>query len=350
MANITDILRDMLKEEQADVTDPKEILENSIQSIKSKLEEDDLDEDVIAELEENLEELEEQLAEEFPPKKDDDDDEEDDDKDDDKKVDEEFPPKKKDDDDDDDDKDDDEDDMDESALVPHIDAIKNLFKDQELSEETLEKLGTLFSAAVTSLTNEKVKTITDTLEEDNAKELTEAIAEIDEKIDTYISYAAVEYMKENEIAIEQGIKTELVESFLIGMKELFNEHYVDIPEDKVDIIAELGVKLEEADDKLDVLIEENISNKLEINKFKKAETLTEMLEDLADTDKEKVETLSEGIEFIDKETFIENIRTLRENYLFKKEKVNEDIKDKDDKKVLTEMDSYLSAVSNNSKF
>jgi hypothetical protein len=247
------------------------------------------------------------------------------------------------DDDEDEDKKDKED-MEESVKV-HVSAIKNLFKDQELSEETVSKLGTIFTAAVTSLVSEKVKSagakINEKLTKEYETELVRAVSEIDEKIDRYISHAADEYINENKIAIESGIKTELVESFMSGMKKLFSEHYVEIPEEKVEIISEMASRLEEAQAKINILIEENITSKKTINSFKKVRVIAEMTSSLADTDKEKVAKLCEGVEYVNEEQFKEGVKTISENYLFDSKETEQPVIVNAEK---TPMDAYLKAL------
>lgn len=254
----------------------------------------------------------------------------------------EDPEKKKDDEDDEDD----EKDMDESMTV-HVEAIKTLFKDQELSEETLTKLGVIFEAAVSALSKEKIATIEESIEAKYKTELTEAIAEIDKSIDKYISYAAVEYMKENVIGIETGIKAELVESFLSGLNTLYKEHYVELPTDKVDVVVEMAAKLKDSEDKLNVIIEANIGYKETINGFKKAEIISEMSKDLADTDKEKFASIIEDIKFEDVESYTAGIKTIKENYMFGDKKViNEEV-------VIPKkasMDIYMKAISGKTSF
>lgn len=276
-------------------------------------------------------------------KSDDSDDKEDDDEKDDKKD---VKESKEEDEKKDEDDDEDDDEYMKESMKVHVDAIKNLFSEQSLSEETVTKLGTIFSAAVTSLVKEKVLSasnkISAKLEEKYKEELTSAVEEIDEKIDRYITHAAEEYITENKLAIDSGIKTELVESFMSGMKKLFNEHYVEIPSDKVDVISEMASRLDEAQAKINILIEENITSKKMINSFKKELIISEMTSKLADTDKEKVTKLCESVEYVNEDQFKEGVKTISENYLFDGK---ETVKDTPVAKDSSVMDVYLKALN-----
>ena len=135
-----------------------------------------------------------------------------------------------------------------------------------------------------------------------------------EKTDGYLSYVVEEWMKENELAVERGVRSELVEDFMSGLKNLFTEHYIDIPEEKVDLVDDLFEKVEELEQKLDESINSNVETKQELSKYKKDEALRTVSEDLADTEKEKLEKLSDGVDFEDEEQYKEKLGVIKENY------------------------------------
>ena len=199
-----------------------------------------------------------------------------------------------------------------------IDAI---LTGEELSEEFKTKASTIFEAAVSakviSAVNEKIEAF----EEDYNKELNEAKEEhkvaVTEKVDSYLNYVVEEWMKENELAVEKGIRSELVEDFMTGLKNLFQEHYIDIPEEKVDLVDDLFEKVEELEKQLDETVNHNVEIKKELSQYQKEETLREVSEDLADTEKEKLEKLSEGVDYEDSEQYKEKLSVIKENYFAK---------------------------------
>ena len=196
-----------------------------------------------------------------------------------------------------------------------IDAITN---GEELSEEFKTKASTIFEAAVSAKVISEVNQRVEKLEEDYKKELSEAKDEyqknLTEKTDGYLNYVVEEWMKENELAVEKGIRSELVEDFMSGLKNLFTEHYIDIPEEKVDLVDDLFEKVEDLEQKLDESINANVETKQELSKYKKQEKLREVTEDLADTEKEKLEKLSEGVDYEDDEQYKEKLEVIKENY------------------------------------
>ena len=189
---------------------------------------------------------------------------------------------------------------------------------EELSEEFKEKASTIFEAAVSAKVISEVNQRVEKLEEDYKKELSEAKEEfqksLTEKTDGYLNYVVEEWMKENELAVEKGIRSELVEDFMSGLKNLFTEHYIDIPEEKVDLVDDLFEKVEDLEQKLDESINANVETKQELSKYKKQEALREVTEELADTEKEKLEKLSEGVDYESDEQYKEKLEVIKENY------------------------------------
>ena len=196
--------------------------------------------------------------------------------------------------------------------------IDAMMGNEELSEEFKTKAATIFEAAVSAKVIEEVNNRIGVFEENYKKELKEAKEEhqnaMSEKVDGYLNYVVEEWMKENELAVEKGIRSELVEDFMTGLKNLFTEHYIDIPEEKVDLVDDLFEKVEELEQKLDESINDNVEVKKQLAEYKKEETLREVYEGLAETEKEKLKTLSDGVDFEDDEQYKEKIEVIKENY------------------------------------
>ena len=196
-----------------------------------------------------------------------------------------------------------------------IDAIVS---GEELSEDFKTKAATIFEAAVSAKVISEVNERLQIFEDEYTKELSEAKEEymtnMSEKIDGYLNYVVEEWMEENELAVEKGIRSELVEDFMTGLKNLFQEHYIDIPEEKVDLVDDLFEKVEELETKLDESINTNVEDKKELAKFKKEEVLRSVSEELAETEKEKLTKLADGIDYEDDSQYQEKLEVLKENY------------------------------------
>ena len=196
--------------------------------------------------------------------------------------------------------------------------IEAITSGEDLSEEFKTKAATIFETAVSAKVLAEVNERLAHYEEEYKKELDEAKeahnSTMSEKVDGYLNYVVEEWMKENEIAVEKGIRSELVEDFMTGLKNLFQEHYIDIPEEKVDLVDDLFEKVEELEKKLDESINHNVGIKTELAKFKREESLREVSQDLADTEKEKLGKLAEGIDYEDEKQFSEKLEVIKENY------------------------------------
>ena len=235
--------------------------------------------------------------------------------------------------------------------------IDAMMGNEELSEEFKTKAATIFEAAVSAKVIEEVNNRIGVFEENYKKELKEAKEEhqnaMSEKVDGYLNYVVEEWMKENELAVEKGIRSELVEDFMTGLKNLFTEHYIDIPEEKVDLVDARFEKVEELEQKLDESINDNVEVKKQLAEYKKEETLREVSEGLADTEKEKLKTLSDGVDFEDDEQYKEKIEVIKENYFppatesqpqtITEEVVNND-SDEEEEKVDPAMSLYVKAM------
>jgi ribosomal protein S16 len=196
--------------------------------------------------------------------------------------------------------------------------VNALLGGEELSEEFREKAKTIFEAALSS----KVREIQETLETQYAEKLAEEAqslkGELQERVDSYLEYVAQEWMTENQLAIEHGLKTEMTESFLSGMKGLFEEHYVTIPEDKYDVLESMVEKLDDMETKLNEQIDKNISLNQRLAESVADGILDSVSEGLASTQKEKLASLAESVEFESEEEYREKLETLKESYFSSK--------------------------------
>ena len=226
----------------------------------------------------------------------------------------------------------------------------------ELSEENSEKAKTIFKAAVQSKVQE-VKEELDAKYQEELKTTVETVkADLSEGVDKYLTYCAEEWTKENELAIERGLRSEMTENFIEGLKTLFVEHYVDVPEDKYDVIDELANRLEEMEAKLDGEVSNNMAIVEELDTLKRGNVVSEASSDLTDTQKEKLSSLAEGVDFKDTEDFAEKVSELKEAY-FKvdgekveaetniQEGANEFEVEETEKVVSAEMEKYSSAIT-----
>jgi len=228
-----------------------------------------------------------------------------------------------------------------------------LFDGSELSEDFREKATVIFEAAI----NEKVSGVVASLEEQYEARLTEEVGAIEEalveKIDSYLDYVVEQWVEENKLAIESGIKAEVVESFMEGLKGLFTEHYVDAPQEKLDILAQTAAEVEELKAKLSASINENIelSKKLESAEADKA--FTEVSEGLAATQIEKLRTLAEGIEYAGVASYKKKLGMIKESYFAAKkvesnaqQQLNEEVAPAPAEKVVDPiMQKYATAIS-----
>jgi hypothetical protein len=219
------------------------------------------------------------------------------------------------------DKEDHEDEKKDKAMMKKMMAKKGLKEDidallqgEDLSEEFVSKATTIFEAAVMS----RVEEIAEEVEAQLHEQFEQAVEELKEdfaaKIDDYLNYMVEEWMKENELAIESGLRAEIVEDFIGGLKNLFAEHYIDIPEEKVDVVQEMADKVEELEAKLNEEISRSIEFKKEINEHKKVQAVQAVCEGLTQTQVEKLKSLAESVEFTTEEEFTEKVSTLKEAY------------------------------------
>ena len=197
----------------------------------------------------------------------------------------------------------------------------------DLSEEFKTKAATVFESAV----NSKVKEIAETMEvevqNNYEQDIANAKAELTEKVDSYLSYVVEEWMKENEIALERGIKGEIAEDFITGLKKLFAEHYIDVPDERYNVLEDQAAKIESLEKKLNEQIEKNVELNKDNAEKTRSEIMSEVASDLADTAKEKFAKLAEEIEWSNADTFKSKCETIKESYFGKKEEVKDELHD-----------------------
>ena len=197
--------------------------------------------------------------------------------------------------------------------------VDALIGDSDLSEEFKQKAATIFEAAIKS----KVKAEAKRLEgeyETKLQENTESHkAEMVEKVDSYLNYVVEEWMKENQIAIERGIKGEIAEDFIGGLKKLFEDHYIDVPDEKYNVLEDQASKIEELEKKLNESIDKNVELNKANGELKRQDIIDETSEDLADTAKEKFNKLAEEVEYSNEDDFRTKVKTIKESYFGKKE-------------------------------
>ena len=204
----------------------------------------------------------------------------------------------------------------ESSLVEIEvdDDLSKISESLDLSEENAEKAKTIFKAAVSS----KVEEARAELEEHYQTELKSQVETVKEEltssVDKYLSYVAEEWTKENELAIERGLRSEMTENFIEGLKKLFVEHYVEVPEDKYDVMDELANRLDEMEQKLDAEVSKNMEISEELGSLKRQNVVNKACEDLSESQKEKMVSLANGVDFTDEADFEEKVAEIKEAY------------------------------------
>ena len=208
-----------------------------------------------------------------------------------------------------------EDKTDSEIEIDLSDDVKALVStDADLSEEFKDKAATIFETAVKTRIKEQTKILEAQFEEKLSKE-TETVKEaMVEKVDSYLNYVVEEWMKENELAVERGIRTEIAEDFITGLKSLFKEHYIDVPEEKYNVLDDLTNQTKDLESKLNEQIEKNVNLSKEVSDLHKREAIAEVSEDLTDTETEKFISMAENVEFESAEKFKEKLETIKESY------------------------------------
>ena len=266
-----------------------------------------------------------------------------------------------------DDEDDDSDDDEKEVVKSHVkevkkvtkedidvsDDVKALFGDEDLTEEFKTSATTIFEAAVVSKINEVLETVCIDLDVEVEAEKEVMAEEISTRLDDYLEYVVEEWTKDNELAVQQGIRSEITENFMQGLRQLFTENYIDIPEEKTDLVDELASKVQELESSVNEEMEKNISLSKGLNEMKKHKILKNVSEGLSETQTEKLRSLSDGIEFIDDEDYKEKLDTVKENYFPSEEVIEtgdeEPLVIEDDKPADGSMSAYTNAISRSIK-
>ena len=229
---------------------------------------------------------------------------------------------------------------------------------EDLNVEFKEKATTIFEAAVVAKVNEQLEKISVNFEAELSEEIETVRKEMTENLDQYLDYVVEQWMEENRLAVEQGLKAEMVEDFLKGLKGLFEDHYVEIPDEKVDVVEELAAKTEELESKLNEQIEKNVELRGVVAQYDRSQLIESVSNGLTDTQKAKFETLAEGIDFSDEETFTNKLHIVKESYFGKGEEVTSSYQLDDDeplaeetseKTIPSERAGYVNAISRSIK-
>ena len=184
----------------------------------------------------------------------------------------------------------------------------------DLSEDFREKATSIFEAAVIARVNNEMEKVSAALEEKFAEEFTVYTEGVVEKIDAYLNYVVENYLEENKLAVESGLRSEIAEDFMSGLKALFKEHYIEVPEEKYDVISELQDKVTELEEGLNSQLENNVNLNTEVTDLRKKLIIKEMSKDLADTEANKLAKLLEGVEFDNADFYKEKVSVIKENY------------------------------------
>jgi len=255
--------------------------------------------------------------------------------------------------------DDEEEEMDESTLEDRLasvdvsEDVSALTEGEELSEEFKDKAATIFEAAVKSKIRSEVARIEMEKTQEVAEEINTIRDELTEKVDAYMNYVVEEWMKENEIAIERGLKGEIAEDFISGLKSLFEEHYIDVPDEKYDILGSQSDKIDELEAKLNEQIEKTAELKKSHDVLVRESVFAEVASDLADTEVEKFKSLAEEVEFTDEDSFKVKLDQLKESYFPKATTIAESVDSESDGSEAFDttgaMAAYMAAISKNVK-
>lgn len=223
-----------------------------------------------------------------------------------------------------------------------------------LSDEFKAKTAVIFEAAVKSKLSEEVDRIEAQYKEELAEEIASTKSELVEKVDSYLNYVVETWMEENQVAIQNGLRTEIAETFMDKMKDLFVESYIEVPESKVDLVDELAESVEELESRLNETTQKVIDTTEELEVYKRDTIIREASRDLAETQVEKLKSLVEGVDFDDEESFASKVKTIKESYFTKEivdgDEVEQVVEDADQEvEVSSVMESYLATIRKTAK-
>ena len=223
-----------------------------------------------------------------------------------------------------------------------------------LSDEFKGKAETIFEAAIKSKLSEEIDRLETKYEEELAEEVASTKADLVEKVDNYLNYVVEQWMDDNKLAIQTGLRTEIAENFMNSLKDLFTESYIEVPEAKVDLVDELAAQVDELEEANNDVIKKNIEMTEELEALKRDKVIAEASEGLAATQVEKLKKLAEDVDFDNEETFAQKVATIKESYFTKKTTESADIEVEEDDSPIVEsasgaMAQYLSAIQRTSK-
>ncbi len=246
-----------------------------------------------------------------------------------------------------------------AAEPSHLKSVKEdvdaLLNGEELSEEFKQKATTIFEAAVMTRVKAEVARLEEEFESKLAEQVAKNVEGLVEQVDGYLGYVAEQWMAQNEIALERGMKSEILESFVAGMKNLFEEHYIEVPEERFDVLGEMESKIEELEAKLNEQVAANIEMSKTLAEQKRSEIVKTVSEGLTDTETEKFNALVEELSYEDSESFETKVKTIRENYFTTKATTEvksvvtdapvETLTEEKKEQIDPQMSAYLSALN-----
>ncbi len=227
------------------------------------------------------------------------------------------------------------------------DDVKALLEGTELSEEFAEKAKTIFEAAVKAKLSEEYDKLVEHFAKEHETKLAAAKAELNEEVNGTVNYAVNQWIEENQIAIDRGIRNEITEDFISGLKNLFEEHYISIPDDKVDAVESMATSIREMEERLDEQVKANVKLQNRLNENTQKVVLNQISEGMVDTQKDKLAALAEGIEFTTEEEYSKKLKTLKESYFSGAPKVasTDDETAVQEEEMAPAMGAYVQALS-----
>ena len=253
-------------------------------------------------------------------------------------------------------------DVDEGETIAEIDYQVDFSQDLNalveseatLSDEFKQKAETIFEAAIKSKLTEEIDRLEEKYNEELAEEIESTKSDLVEKVDNYLNYVVEQWMEDNKLAVQTGLRTEIAEKFMNNLKDLFTESYIEVPESKVDLVDELAAEVEELEEAHNTAIAKQLEMATQLEEYQRAAIIAEASDGLVETQVEKLKKLAEDIDFDDEETFAEKVATIKESYFTKKSAesadIEEDTTDDDVQAVASDtMAQYLSAIQRTKK-
>ena len=244
----------------------------------------------------------------------------------------------------------------DDAVIAEVDFKADLnalvAEEATLSDGFKEKAAVIFEAAINSKLSDEIDRLEEKYNEELASEVESTKAELVEKVDSYLNYVVEQWMEDNKLAIQTGLRTEIAEDFMGKLKDLFTESYIEVPEGKVDVVDELAETVEDLEARLDETTGAAIEMQAELEELKKEKIINENSKDLAETEVEKLKSLVKGVDYEDAESFTDKVNTVKESYFNKQVAATADIEEEDGEAPIVTSDtmsSYLSAIKKQNK-